>query len=290
MNCFIASIVEKMRNAGIYTLLVKGQGVAQCYLRPLWRSSGDVDLLMDSDNYRKARAFFAKEIAVAEPEGVSIKHQCMKVDSWTVELHGTLRSELSSRVDRVIDSVQEDCIGMGSVRTWRDGETDIFLPSPDNDAVFIFTHFLKHFYKGGIGLRQICDWCRLLWTYRDNLDKSLLQRRLRQMSLMSEWKAFAALAVDHLGLPASAMPLYDPAPKWSRKAARVLAFILEVGNFGRNRDMSYFKKYPYVVRKAISLGRRFGDALRHATIFPLDSLRFFPNLVFNGLRNATRGE
>ena len=38
MNQFIEKLVGKMREADIYTLLVKGQGVAQCYERPLWRS------------------------------------------------------------------------------------------------------------------------------------------------------------------------------------------------------------------------------------------------------------
>lgn len=45
MNYFIGVVVEKMREAGIETLLLKGQGVAQCYVRPLWRSCGDVDFL-----------------------------------------------------------------------------------------------------------------------------------------------------------------------------------------------------------------------------------------------------
>ena len=78
----------------------------------------------------------------------------------------------------------------------------------NNDILLIFTHFLKHFYKGGIGLRQICDWCRLLWTYRDSIDVALLEQRLRKMGLMSEWKAFAALAVEYLGMPAES-PIYD---------------------------------------------------------------------------------
>ena len=43
MNQFIAELVEKMRAADIYSILVKGQGVAQCYEKPLWRPSGDVD-------------------------------------------------------------------------------------------------------------------------------------------------------------------------------------------------------------------------------------------------------
>ena len=49
MNKFIKVIVERMRSAGIYTTLVKGQGVAQCYTRPQWRSSGDIDFFLSDD-------------------------------------------------------------------------------------------------------------------------------------------------------------------------------------------------------------------------------------------------
>ena len=34
MNQFLGELVEKMRRAGIYTLLLKGQGVAQCIMLP----------------------------------------------------------------------------------------------------------------------------------------------------------------------------------------------------------------------------------------------------------------
>ena len=62
------------------------------------------------------------------------------------------------------------------------------------------------------------------------------------------------------------------------------------GNFGHNRDMSYYDKYPYVVRKFFSMKMRVGDLISHARIFPLDSLRFFHRIMFNGLRSAVRGE
>ena len=170
------------------------------------------------------------------------------------------------------------------------GDTQVFLLGPDNDAVYVFTHILQHFYKGGIGVRQICDWARLLWTYRQDIDLALLGSRLKSMGLMIEWKAFGAFAVDYLGMPADAMPLYSPDKKWKRKASRICAFIIEVGNFGHNRDKSYFGKYPYVIRKAISFGRRVGDLYRHARIFPLDSVRFLPRIVINGIQSAIRGE
>ena len=38
-------------------------------------------------------------------------------------------------------------------------KVQVFLPAPDEDVVFVFSHILQHFYKEGIGLRQICVWC-----------------------------------------------------------------------------------------------------------------------------------
>ena len=55
MNRFIGGLVDKMRGAGMCAVLVKGQGVAQCYEMALWRSSGDIDLFFDAENYEKAR-------------------------------------------------------------------------------------------------------------------------------------------------------------------------------------------------------------------------------------------
>ena len=58
MNAFIAKLIERLREEDIYALLVKGQGVAQCYERPLWRSSGDVDFYLSDSNFEKAKQFF----------------------------------------------------------------------------------------------------------------------------------------------------------------------------------------------------------------------------------------
>ncbi len=170
------------------------------------------------------------------------------------------------------------------------GKTQVFLPGSIDDVLIIFTHFLKHFYKGGIGIRQICDWCRLLWTYKDSLNQGLLESRIRKMGLMSEWKAFGAFAVEYLGMPIDAFPLYNDSKRWKKKADRICAFILEVGNFGHNRDTSYYGKYPFIIRKIYSLGRRCNDLIRHARIFPLDSFSFFVGIVLNGIKFVLRGE
>lgn len=290
MNNFVADLIEKLREADIYTLLVKGQGIAQCYERPLWRACGDVDLFLSDENYKKAKRYLLPIAKLLEPEGLYKKHFEMLIDPWVVELHGSMRSGLSSRLDRVIDETQYEVFYGGNVRSWLNSKTQVFLPGVNCDVIFVFTHFIKHFYCEGLGLRQICDWCRLLWTYRKDINEELLKKRLSRMGLVKEWQAFASLAVHYLGMPSDAMPLYSPDVKWNRKADRICSFILEVGNMGHNRDMSYFEKYPYLMRKVYSMGRRFGDLVRHARFFPLDSFRFFPNIMLNGLRSAVRGE
>lgn len=290
MNQFLGELVEKMRRVGIYALLLKGQGIAQCYERPLWRSSGDIDLFLSDDNYDKAKVLLCPLSSSTEKETEYRKHLPLTISSWSVELHGYLRCGLSKKIDQGLDEIRNDVFCKGNVRSWLNGRTYIFLPSADNDAVYLFTHILKHFYKGGIGVRQLCDWCRLLWTFRNELDVAKLELRLRQMRLLSEWKAFAAFAVSVLGMPEESMPLYDAADKWKRKANRILDFILKSGNFGHNRDSSYWIKYPYLIRKAFSMKRRVGDLVRHARIFPMDSLRFFPNIITIGIKAAANGE
>lgn len=45
-----------------------------------------------------------------------------------------------------------------------------------------------------------------------------------------------------------------------------------------------------VVKKALSVFWRIGDLINHARIFPLDSLRFFPRIMWNGVVSAVNGE
>ena len=280
MNEYLARLIEKLRDNDVYAILVKGQGIAQCYDKPLWRASGDIDLLLSDTNYEKAKQVLLPLADSVEDEYKTFKHLGLTMPGgYVVELHGTLHSRLSGRVDKVIDSAQKDVFFSGNVRSWINGNTSVFLPSPDNDVIFVFTHILHHYYIEGIGLRQICDWCRLLWKYRSETNVSLLEQRLHKAGLMSEWQAFAALAIDWLGMPSEAMPLYSSDMKWSRKANRIIAFVLECGNFGHNRQAA--------AGKICSAWLKMRDFARHSLVFPWDSIKFFFHFVGDGILLAT---
>lgn len=289
MNVFVAELMERLRKADIYAILVKGQGIAQCYEKPLWRSSGDVDLLLSDSNYEKAKTLLVPLATAVETEFTHFKHLGMTINGWVVELHGTLHSRLSARVDCLVDEVQREVFYGGKVRSWMNGKTTVFLPAPDEDVIFVFTHILHHFFFEGIGLRQICDWCRLLYTYKDSLNYGLLESRIRKAGLMTEWKVFYNLASRYLGMPDldSSFKFHDS--RFDKKAGRICKFVLEVGNFGQNTRRN-FAGQSYLVRKFNSFWGRLSDMLRHFRIFPLDSIRFFGGVLRSGLHAAVRGE
>ena len=285
MNAFIAELIDKLRKNDIYALLVKGQGVAQCYERSLWRSSGDVDLLLDSVNFVKAQQYLMPISNRNEGELKEEKHHEFEIGPWVVELHGNMPTHFSTKADRLLEELQIDAFNNNRVRVWHYKEKDIKLLNVDADIIYVFTHILKHFFRGGIGIRQICDWCRLMWIYKDQIDIELLDNRLNKIKLLTEWKAFAALAVNELGYPVEHMLLYSNEAKWERKSSRKLSFILKTGNFGHNRDSRYYQIYPYLITKVISFYWRVADNVRYLFIFPVDSLRVFGWLIRHGIKN-----
>ena len=147
---------------------------------------------------------------------------------------------------------------------------------------------------------------------RECIDRDLLLRRLREMGIVSEWKAFGAFAVEYLGLPLSVYRLllleddvnpletcgtseqarandnenvnlkpetWNLKPSLRRKARRICRVVMEAGNFGHNKDNSYRSKYPKLVEKSITFFRRLGEYARLIAIFPMDAPRFFVTYV-----------
>lgn len=284
MNQFIAGLVAKMRQSDIYTLLVKGQGIAQCYEKPLWRTAGDVDLYLSKDNYEKAKAFLIPLAQHIEAEDKNKLHQGMAIDGWIVELHGTMYTYISRRINTVNNEVNQDIFFNGNVRSWNDNGVQVFLPSDNNDAIIVFNHFINHFYGEGVGLRQICDWCRLLWIYKDSLNYRVLESRIIKAGLYSEWKAFAAFAVDYLGMPVEAMPFYEDKPRMHKKAEKICKLVIETGNFGHNKNENYRKTSSKMKGNLITFKKRLGEFLHIATIFPVNAPKFFITYVFGRIK------
>lgn len=276
MNRFIGELMGKLRKADIYAVLVKGQGIAQCYEKPLWRASGDVDLYLSDNNYQAAKEFLTPLASHVDSEEKNLLHMGMTINDWVVELHGTMYGEVSKRMNRGLDEVHQNIFNGGKVRSWDNNGVTVFLPSPDNDLLIVFTHFLQHFFIEGVGLRQICDWCRLLWTYKSEIDLAVLERQIKKMGLMSEWRVFGTLAVQYIGMPETAIPMFGSSvQEFKERAEKALIRVMKKGNMGHNNDLSYRSRYTGMKYKVVAMWRRFIDFASLVPVFPIDAPKFF---------------
>ena len=108
-------------------------------------------------------------------------------------------------------------------------------------------------------MRQLCDWCRLLYTYRESLNHGLLESWIRKSGLMKEWRAFGTLAVNWLGMPETAMPFYGVKSKMDDVRGDKLVLFILCGYSGN----------------------KLKDTWRIAKIFPWKAVLYAPSIFLN---------
>ena len=82
------------------------------------------------------------------------------------------------------------------------------------------------------------------------------------------------------GLPSDA--LFDVRLKL--RGERVLDRSLKCGNFGRNNDLSYRRRFSGVAYKLVAVWRRFVDFASLMPVFPVDVPRFFVRYMFEKVK------
>ncbi len=289
-NRVLDAFIPKLFNAlaDIPVVLVKGQSLAQDYLEPERRQPGDIDLLLMPASYEAAKAVLLPKATKVLEEQAEIWHQGMHFHNIEVEIHGSVSTLISKRLDRKLAVLLEEQFDGRTFPSVSIGGAGIPVPEADFNAIYIFVHFLQHYWSGGVGLRQLTDWMVFVSVHKRDIHPVILEQRLHEFGLLHLWKVFTGFVQEYLGCPAEKLPLAaKPDPK---KNARIWKYIRRSGNFGKNQDRSR-KKESYLVRKFHSLWRLVvADRLRHFPVFPKESIRFFFGSFGYGLQRLARGE
>jgi hypothetical protein len=280
LNTVLAKTVATLEEAGIASVLLKGQGAASSYPVPELRMCGDIDLYVGPERYREACEALRR--VGSDAKGlVSDKHWHTTLDGVEVEVH------------RKVDEL-ERLFGNSDYRLWWTGEMEsrdcqkivlegqsVTLPPVTFNAFFIFHHAWHHFLTGGVGLRQLCDWARHLYRYHGEINENLLGERLLTFGQTEPWKIFGCIVVEWLGLPEECCPFYDVAFK--ERAAEVLKMILKDGNFGQYSPVVTERPAGYFAGKAHSfmiMTKRLKELMR---VVPNHVPSFYLRYVYTGV-------
>lgn len=255
-------LTRTLKNAGIDSVLLKGQGLARVYDNPKLRQCGDIDLYVGKDNYRKACEVTDSIADMMEQKGAegsgkrhaSEKHYHCNINGVAIEIHRKASILTNSRYNKRFAEFEKACLNPGSVMKVDLDCGSVNVPPVEFDAIFVFLHAWGHVFSSGLGLRQMCDWTMYMHRYGSELDVDLLEKRLVSMGLKKGWQIFGYVAVRYLGLPQEECPLYTD--KYRKEAGALMDLIWKEGNFGHfSADLRRPRPDSYLLRKLDSLGR-----------------------------------
>ena len=151
---------------------LKGSKMKFLYPKPELRMMGDADILIRAEQYERIKPLLP---GLGYRRGNETDHELVWVsNSLYLELH-----------KRLIPSYNEDFYdyyGSGWKLAYPEKGTR-YTMSPEDEWIYLFTHFAKHFRDGGIGCRHVVD----LWVYlraNPNLDMTRIHTELDKLHLL----------------------------------------------------------------------------------------------------------
>ena len=273
LNSTLNQIIKALKDDGIPSVLLKGQGVAQNYWKPEGRNCGDIDLYTGIDRYNRACEIIDSLNPHNQKPGAECEHHMhLSLNGVEVEIHRQADMMPGRRHNASLQKWTKECLDANfctdRLGRWDNNGTEIRLAPATFDAFFILHHAVRHMTVEGVGLRQVCDWTMYLHRRHNEIDTEVLQQKLKEFHMETIWKEFGILAVTILGLPKEELPL-APSSLESKKTAELLRHIFISGNFGRfDANAKDKSKTTYIKRKWRSFRFRSSRLFKLFNLFP----------------------
>lgn len=167
----LSKIIQSFEESNIDYITLKGAELKSLYPKSEMRPMGDIDILIKVDQYEEIKKIMTRlgysERDESNHEYIWSNAHCL------IELHKFL-----------IPSYNTDYFnyfGDG----WRLGTEKCgskYIMSKEDNFIYLFTHFAKHYRDSGIGLRHIID----IWVYlnaNDNLNMHYIGSEMKKLQL-----------------------------------------------------------------------------------------------------------
>ncbi|MBR5841879.1 MAG: nucleotidyltransferase family protein [Bacteroidaceae bacterium] len=208
-----AEFARLMHEHGLNTLVLKGVAVSHYYPNPYHREYGDLDCYFykDTENGIVWDGCYEEGNNVAEQEGFFVdrghyKHSHITYRGLEVENHqfslpikdGKRTKALERELRKLIESKQ----GLSTI-----GETFMYCPTADFNALFLTAHAMSHFLYECIRVRNVLDWALFLKTEQDNVDWNNFWQWCERMHYTRFVQCLNYICVHYLGLQIHAFPV-----------------------------------------------------------------------------------
>ena len=191
-----ADLYRKLRAAGLYPIVVKGQLCSRLYPLKDHRISADDDLyISDAEFMACHEQLLANGLTTDTPADELPTADEVSYTKDGSPLYIELHRHLFDSAEDAHDELNHFFADLNPV------ETDSFLAMPPHEhLLYLILHAYKHFVRSGIGLRQFCDiglWAR---EYHTEIDWQRLREQCESVHAATFAAAAFRIARDYLGI------------------------------------------------------------------------------------------
>lgn len=175
----IGKILEIFEQNGIDYMPLKGILLKHLYPSADLRIMGDADILIRMEQYPSIRSLM---IQLGYTDIKETEHELV----W--DKPGMLHLELHKRLISTLNKDYYAYFGDGwQFAKLADGSSFRYELSDEDQFIYLFTHFSKHYRYAGIGIKHVVD----LWVYTrhyQNLDLQYIEAELEKLQLLQFYK------------------------------------------------------------------------------------------------------
>lgn len=192
----ITQLAKFYQQHGIKMMLMKGIGLGYDYPVPKHRPCGDIDIYLYGD-LEKGDNLIQEQLGL-EIDKSQHKHTIFHLEEVTVENHYDFanyhKHKSSKKIDDWLKKEVENSIKI---------DNNIWLPSPNFNAVFLLRHSASHFAAEQITLRHLLDWAFFVENHYDEVDWEWHWNVCKEQNMHRFLLAINNICVQYLGFDAS---------------------------------------------------------------------------------------
>lgn len=221
-------LTELFEKNGIALAVLKGAAAAYNYPEPLNRNMGDIDFLVEREDFDMAYELLLENgYTLAYPLDNTDYHITLKKDDMMYELHSEPAGIAHGAAGDTVRAMFRGACRR-AVKTEINGYSFYMLPRLQNGLVLLL-HIVKHIDEG-LGLRQICDWGAFVdRELDDEVWESEFYPALEKAGLVTIAVTVTQLCRLYLGM---AQDISWCAGADEKMCAELMRFVLDYGNFG----------------------------------------------------------
>lgn len=176
----ISSLARFYQMHGIRMMVLKGWGLSQNYPNPSHRPCSDLDIYLFGEQIRGDQ-LLENELGI-KVDKKHHHHTLFEYKGVTIENHYDFFNIHSHRSTRKIENLLKSMAQNAVPVKTKDG-VEVWLPSPDFNALFVLRHMATEFAARGMILRQVLDWGLFIKKYHQEVDWDRILPVIREINM-----------------------------------------------------------------------------------------------------------